>query len=95
MEPADDPEFSEKAVRRIGNTPREVGWLLVAAGVVGEVAPGVLGTPFWVMGTLILWPSVGRRVESWLEARAPKLFRGGMRQVERFLDDLERRYPPR
>lgn len=93
MAPGDDPVASKKAAHRIGKLPREVGWLLLAAGVVGEAAPGVFGTPFWVVGTLILWPSMGRRVESWLEARAPTLFGAGMRQVERFLDDLERRYP--
>jgi len=81
------------ALRRIGDVPRDVGWLLVTAGVIGEIAPGVFGTPFWVMGSLILWPNVGQRVESWLEAHSPKLLRGGMKQVGRFLDDLDRRYP--
>jgi hypothetical protein len=89
------PEDGAKTLRRISHMPRDVGWLLVTAGIVGEVAPGVFGTPFWIMGTLILWPSAGRRMESWLERRAPKTFASSMRQVGRFLDDLERRYPSR
>ena len=89
----DEPEAIEKTLHRIEEMPRDVGWLLVTAGVIGEIAPGVMGTPFWIVGTLILWPSMGKRVESWLEARAPKLLNGGMRQVGRFLDDLDRRYP--
>lgn len=80
--------------RNIEEMPRDVGWLLLAAGLIGEIAPGVIGTPFWLMGSLILWPGAGKRVESWLESRAPGLLRGGRRQVGRFLSDLERRYPP-
>lgn len=81
------------SVRRIEHLPRDVGWLLVTAGVVGEIAPGVMGTPFWLMGRLVLWPGLGRRMERLLERRAPWLLRGGLRQMERFLGDLERRYP--
>ena len=89
-----EPEAATDTLRRISQMPRDVGWLLVTAGIVGEVAPGVFGTPFWIMGTLILWPSAGRRMESLLERRAPKIFAASMKQVGRFLDDLERRYPP-
>jgi hypothetical protein len=90
-----EAESAALTLRRISAMPRDVGWLLVTAGVVGEVAPGVFGTPFWIMGTLILWPSMGRRMESVLERRAPQFFAASMKQVGRFLDDLERRYPPR
>ncbi len=83
----------ESPAGRIDAMPKDVGWLLVTAGIVGEIAPGVIGTPFWIAGTMILWPRLGRRVESWLEAHAPTVFRGGARQVGRFLHDLDRRYP--
>lgn len=73
--------------------PRDVGWLLITAGIVAEVAPGVIGTPFWVAGTLILWPRMGRRVEGWMLRRSPRLLYGSIRQIDRFLGDLERRYP--
>lgn len=80
-------------VRYLESLPRDVGWLLVTAGVVAEAAPGVIGTPFWVAGMLILWPRMGHRMERWMQRRAPKLLYGGLRQVDRFLTDLERRYP--
>lgn len=73
--------------------PKDVGWLLMTAGVVAEVAPGVIGTPFWVAGIFILWPRIGRRLEGWMLRRAPRLVCGSLRQIDRFLDDLERRYP--
>ena len=88
-----NPSSFEKSTPRIEDMPRDVGWLLVTAGLIGEMAPGVIGTPFWIMGSLILWPRTGKRVESWLESHAPELFRGGMGKVWRFLDDLDRRYP--
>ncbi len=86
-------ELGETNKHRRTDIPRDIGWLLLTAGVVGEIAPGVIGTPFWIMGGLILWPRMGKRVESWMETHSPKLFGRGMRQVARFLDDLERRYP--
>ncbi|MFO1419053.1 MAG: hypothetical protein U1E83_10340 [Methylotetracoccus sp.] len=83
----------EDTAKRMQALPQDVGWLLVTAGAVGVVMPGVLGLPFLVLGGLILWPKTNRRAERWLEGHAPKLFQGSMRQISRFLDDLERRYP--
>lgn len=77
----------------LSELPRDIGWLLIGAGIVGELAPGVIGTPFWVSGALILWPNKGRRVERLLERRAPSLLAFGQKQVLRFLEDLDRRYP--
>jgi len=68
--------------------PREAGWLLMTAGIVGLVVPGVLGTPFLLAGAVILAPGGSQLVSRWAG-------RSTMRQVRRFLDDLERRYPRR
>lgn len=84
-----DPETAQ----RIQRLPRDVGWLLVTAGVVGVVMPGVLGLPFLALGGLILWPGNNQRAERWLSGQAPTLLKGSMRQISRFLDDLEKRYP--
>lgn len=83
----------EDTAKRIQALPHDVGWLLVTAGIVGVVMPGVLGMPFLVLGGLVLWPGTNKRAERWLEGHSPKLFKGSMRQISRFLDDLERRYP--
>lgn len=34
------------AGRSLSEVPRDIGWLLIGAGIVGEIAPGVIGTPF-------------------------------------------------
>jgi len=86
-------EVDEGTAHRIQQLPHDVGWLLVTAGVVGVVMPGVLGLPFLALGGLILWPGNNRRAERWLSGHSPTLFKGSMRQISRFLDDLEQRYP--
>src|SRR5262249_26750887 len=60
--------------------------------VVGFVLPGP-GVPALVAGGLILWPEGFGKVDGWLRRRFPTVHRKGMAQIERFLSDLERRYP--
>jgi hypothetical protein len=87
------PDEDEAVVERVEHLNRSVGWVLISAGVVGIIVPGVLGTPFLIMGALALWPGNHKRVERWRQGHSPKMFHGAMRQINRFLDDLERRYP--
>jgi hypothetical protein len=87
------PDEDEAVVERVEHLNRSVGWMLISAGVVGIIVPGVLGTPFLIMGALALWPGNHKRVERWRQGHSPKMFHGAMRQVNRFLDDLEKRYP--
>jgi len=79
---------AEPLAVRIEQLPREAGWLLITADIVGLVVPGVLGTPFLLAGAVILAPGGSKLVSRWAG-------RSTMRQVSRFLDDLERRYPRR
>ena len=72
--------------------PKELGVMLVTAGVIGVVLPGP-GAPALLAGGLILWPEGFGRVEGWLRQRFPQSHRQGRRHLERFLSDLERRYP--
>ncbi len=81
-------------LERIRALPKEVGALLVVAGVGGLVLPGPFGTPFLVLGGLVLWPRAFGRVENYLRRRFPKVHHEGLRHINRFLDDLDRRYPP-
>ena len=88
-------DMDEQTIHRVEKLPRDVGWLLITAGLVGVVVPGVLGVPFLVLGGLVLMPLTSQRAEHWLSGHSPKMFKGSVRQINRFLDDLERRYPRR
>jgi hypothetical protein len=85
---ADDPELA-----RLQELPREVGAMLVSVGVLGWLLPGMAGTPALIAGGLVLWPGAFGKVEEWFQRRYPELHKQGMRQVGRYLDDLEQRYP--
>jgi hypothetical protein len=88
-EPAQDaPAFHEITPVRVERLPKEAGWLLITAGVVGLVVPGVIGTPFLLAGAVVLTPGGSKLLSRWAGHSA-------MRQIGRFLDDLERRYPRR
>jgi hypothetical protein len=88
-EPAQDQfAVQELTPVRVDELPKEAGWLLITAGVVGVVVPGVLGTPFLLAGAVVLVPGGSRLLSRWAGHSA-------MRQIGRFLDDLERRYPRR
>ena len=71
---------------------RELGWMLVSAGVIGVVLPGP-GAPALVAGGLMLWPGAFARADQWMRRRFPRAHRKGMGHINRFLADLERRYP--
>ena len=92
-DPAACPISDVEQVRRIEKMPKEVGLLLIVAGIGGILLPGPVGTPFLVLGAVVLWPWMFRRLEGFLERRFPRLHHQSMLQITRFLDDLERRYP--
>ena len=75
--------------------PKEVGVLLIIVGLGGVLLPGPVGTPFLVVGGVVLFPGVFRKIDQGMQRRFPKLHRDGMKQVRRFVLDLERRYPTR
>ena len=79
---------AESTAVLVEQLPREAGWLLITAGVVGLVVPGVLGTPFLLAGAAVLTPGGSKFLSRWAGHSAT-------RQIGRFLDDLERRYPRR
>jgi hypothetical protein len=88
------PERSEDEVTElIGVLPKEVGVLLIAAGIGGLLLPGPIGSPFVLLGAVVLWPRAFMGLELAFQRRFPGMHRQGMRQIRRFLEDLERRYP--
>ncbi len=79
--------------RKLQELPREVGVMLVTVGALGWVLPGMAGTPALVAGGLILWPNMFGKLERWAQRRYPSAYNKGMKQVGRYLDDFERRFP--
>jgi len=86
--PQNKSAVDELTAIRVERLPKDAGWLLITAGIVGLVVPGVFGTPFLLAGALVLAPG-GTKLLSRLVGHS------GMRQIGRFLDNLERRYPRR
>jgi hypothetical protein len=77
----------------VGALPKEVGVLLMIVGIGGLLLPGPVGSPFFLLGLVTLWPSAFGKLEAAFQNRFPRIHREGMRQVKRYLTDLERRYP--
>jgi len=65
----------------------------MSVGVLGVVLPGIIGTPAIIAGGLALWPKAFDRIETWFEKRCPIVHRESLKQMGRFLADLDYRYP--
>ena len=85
--------LTEEPILTVEQLPRGAGWLLITAGVVGLVVPGVPGAPFLLAGAILLTPGGSMLLSRWAGRNPPKFVRSAMRPISRFLDDLERRYP--
>ncbi len=83
----------EAELRRIKDLPKEVGVMLMTVGVLGLVLPGVVGTPAAIAGGLVLWPRAFGKIENWFERKFPETHKHSLYQINRFLDDLDARYP--
>jgi len=83
----------EAELGRIKDLPREVGVMLMTVGVLGCILPGIVGTPAAIAGGLVLWPKAFGKVENWFERRFPKMHKQSLYQINRYLNDLEGRYP--
>jgi len=77
----------------VESLPKEAGLFLLMIGVGGILLPGPIGTPFIVLSAVVLFPNLFRKVDAQILKRFPKSHRQGMKQVKRFVSDLERRYP--
>ena len=89
-----DAEISEAEIpEEIRRLPKELGILLLVAGVVGLIVPGPMGTPALLAGGVVLWPGASDKVAGWLKRRHPAVYVQSIGQIHRFLDDMERRYP--
>ena len=86
------PDLEPADITRIKDLPKEVGVMLITAGIVGFILPGP-GTPAIIAGGLVLWPNAFGKLETWLEQAHPRVHKKGMQQINRFLSDLQKRYP--
>ncbi|MFN0054649.1 MAG: hypothetical protein ACKV0T_20955 [Planctomycetales bacterium] len=88
-----DARDAERTRDRLRNLPPEVGMVVVAAGVAGLLLPVVPGTPLLLLGGLILSPDGFAQLDGWVQRWFPRMHRYGFHQIDRFLDDFDRRYP--
>jgi hypothetical protein len=84
---------AEQQGLRVERLTSEGGWMLVTAGVVGVIVPGIAGMPFLVAGIFILLPGGPQLLSRWSRGNLPSFVRFGVRLIARLLNDLERRYP--
>lgn len=89
-----DEKAAEFTRRRIRKLPPEVGAVLIGVGIVGFILPGPVGTPLLLAGGLVLVPRAFNKIDGWVQRTFPRSYQVGMKYVDRFLDDFERRYPP-
>jgi|SRR5208283_5876344 hypothetical protein len=89
----DERAEDQLVVLRIDQLPRDVGWLLVYVGVLGVVLPGIIGFPFVIAGGAVLLPGGPKLLMRWVGRNPPRFVHASMKQISRFLDDVERRYP--
>lgn len=88
-----DATTDQQIVSRIANLPPDIGWLMVSIGVLGVVLPGIIGTPFLVAGVAVLTPGGPKLLTRWAGNKPNGFVHKGLRQIGRWLDDLDRRYP--
>ena len=77
----------------LGALPRELTWLLIAAGIGGVLLPGPVGTPFLLLGGVSLSPRLFTRLENGFRKWLPRCHRRGIQQLRRYLADMDKRYP--
>ena len=87
---------AEDVLRKIERLPMGVGVLLMATGLTTGMLPpppGPFDMTLILSGCLVLWPRGLRALARWAEKRSPTAHCASMGFLDRFLADLERRYP--
>jgi hypothetical protein len=79
---------------RLSRLPASVGLVMMAAGVAIMPLPGPFGTPLIVCGGLVVAPRTFGKINDFGKRRFPKVRQQALEIVERFLNDMEKRYPP-
>ena len=81
-------------------TPRKrlsatVGAVCLAGGVLGLAVPGLPGWPLLIIGASVLAPRVPilSKANNWMKEKMPEAHKAALKFEDRFLTDLEKRYP--
>jgi len=88
-----EAKHDDSTIERIKGLPTSIGVILMAAGVAGLILPGPIGTPLLVAGGLVLAPKAFGKLDAYMKTRCPGVRHHGVKVIERFLDDLQKRYP--
>ncbi|MGI9211299.1 MAG: hypothetical protein ACR2HF_02405 [Methylococcaceae bacterium] len=91
--PARTPTAEDALNSRIEHMPRDVGAMLLGVGFAGFVLPGIFGLPFLLAGGVILMPETTRKIKKKLGMEKSGHTDFADKQINRFLDDLDKRYP--
>lgn len=88
-------DLHRELAAKLSGLPRDLGVALVSLGVVGVAIPGPvpLGTPFVLLGTVVLWPKLLVKGGGPVARRCPRFFRVLVEFADDLGADLERRYP--
>lgn len=90
------PPLDPSAPTRLDHIPKEVGALLLITGIITGMLPpppGPIDLSLVAAGGVSLWPRGFQAIDGWMRRRFPGAHRTGMIFLDRYLDDLERRYP--
>lgn len=91
---SDTPEQEEEHyIEMLGKLPPEIGTMLIALGIAGVLLPGPVGAPMLIAGALVFWPKTFSPLERSFARWFPGIHREGVRQIKRFISDLNRRFP--
>jgi len=91
---ADQPDMQEEEyIEYLGKLPSELGTMLVIVGVAGVLLPGPVGTPMLIAGAVALWPKTFAPMERRFAKKFPAAHREGVKQIRRYISDLNRRFP--
>ena len=93
LEPTPSTDLGPIHAERLEQLPPEIGSLIIGIGIVGLIFPGPFGTPLIIAGGLSLWPKAFRPADKWMARKFPKSHAGGAHWLDRFMNDLEHRYP--
>lgn len=86
-------DADRRLIEKIRNLPPDVGYLMINIGILGILVPGIFGLPFLVAGAAVVSPQSRNWILNKLSRRPPRALFTTLRQISRFVDDVERRYP--